>query len=875
MRRSLRTTLLAIILPLAAATVVMSAVAIADLMAVRRDLRSFREAAFRTIHVERFARHLQILVKESFDHVSGESGALDRAMAARDGIATNLDRLQTAVPRHSVFNVTSPGDLNRETLGDWRQTWQEVERYLDRASAWVQKNQRRKAQGVLVDDLEVLLQERLLPPMDLVIQNEAVRLDEHSVRAARAADHWALGLGRALDLRGELLPEVFELVLTERFARYAYAEFKGYVHHVSADRPLDRSMVGRLGDGASRAVARLTSLKNRKKEGDGRAEAEALSELVETYSRVRADYERILALPLASRTHQGKVILYSLEKSFDDSILPQIGNAVATHEPPVERQMAHLDAFASGILMVAIGIAVLTLVLAIGTPYLVFRLLVSPIRGLTRSIQEFSDGNEQSPLELRRSDELGDLARALNDLTTKLEESSRKVRALAFYDATTGLANRRMFLERLREDLMIAQADGRTMGLLSLGLDGFRNINEELGHEAGDEALRLVAKRLRECVRMSDVVARPAAKGSAVQVSRVGDGEFMIALTKMSVGEDASVVAERILRRFTEPFLLDGQDLVLSACIGIALFPLDGADAETLLKNVSTAMRHAKSRGGNHYQFCSELMNEVASRKLRLRSRLGGALERQELTLHYQPVRDTRTGRISGAEVLLRWHDPELGLVPPSEFIPIAEETGLIVPIGTWVVRTACEQAREWQDRGFRSIRIAVNVSVHQLSHGNWAETVFATLQETGLSSELLELEITETAIMREDPVIMSTFASLEQRGLSIVLDDFGTGYSSLSYLRRFPIHGVKIDRSFVSEITQNEEDAAITMAILAMARSLNLRVVAEGVETQEQATFLRARGCDELQGYLISRPVPPGEFQRFLEPEKPDEDAF
>jgi diguanylate cyclase (GGDEF)-like protein len=839
------------------------------------DLRSFREAAFRAIHVERFARHLLVLVKESFDHASEESGALDRVVAAREGIAKELGRLGTVVPRRSVLHVTSPGSLNRETLSDWRHTWQEVERYLARASALVQEDQKPEAQRVLIDELDVLLRERLLPPMDRVIQSEAERLDEYSVRAARADDHWSLVLARALDLRGELLPGVFKRVLTERFARHAYAELTGYAHPMSTGRPLDPLMLGSLGDRASRTLDRLTSLENAKREGGDGLETDTLSELAEIYSEMRSDYAQLLALPIASRGHQGKVLMDHLEASFDNRILPRIEIAATTDELLVERQMAYLDALASGILVVGIGMAVLTLMLVIGTPYLALRLLVSPIRELTRSIQEFTDRKEQSRLELRRSDELGDLSRALNALTVKLEESSQKVRALAFYDTTTGLANRRMFLERLREDLTAAQADGRTLGLLSLGLDGFRNINETLGHEIGDEALRQVARRLRECVRLSDVVARPAAKGGTVQVSRVGDGEFTISLTKMSAGEDASVVADRILRRFTEPFYLDDEEVVLRACIGIALFPLDGSDAETLLKNVTTAMRHAKSRGGNHYQFCSELMNESASRKLRLRSRLGGALERQELTLHYQPVRDTRTGRISGAEVLLRWHDPEMGLVPPSEFIPIAEETGLIVPIGKWVVRAACEQAKEWQDQGFRPIRIAVNVSVHQLSDGAWAENVFAILQETGLSSKNLELEITETVIMRDDPAIMSTFASLEQGGLSIVLDDFGTGYSSLSYLRRFPIHGVKIDRSFVSEITQNDEDAAITMAILAMARSLNLRVVAEGVETEEQATFLRARGCDELQGYLISRPVPPEEFQRFLDPEKPDEDTF
>jgi EAL domain-containing protein (putative c-di-GMP-specific phosphodiesterase class I) len=340
-------------------------------------------------------------------------------------------------------------------------------------------------------------------------------------------------------------------------------------------------------------------------------------------------------------------------------------------------------------------------------------------------------------------------------------------------------------------------------------------------------------------------------------------------LNGISRAEDAGKVANRVLEALRRPFVLDGHEVFATASLGIAVFPFDGEDAETLLRNADTAMYWAKDRGRNNFQFYAKSMNAAAKRKLDLEKRLRRALERQEFSLVYQPVRETGSGRLTGAEALLRWQDPEIGAVSPDEFIPIAEETSLIIQIGAWVLRTACAQHRAWQAAGFRPVRLAVNLSGHQLRQPTFSGTVARNLQETGLSPAHLELEITESAIMQDDDVTITSLRKLDEMGIGLALDDFGTGYSSLSLLRHFPIGRVKIDRSFVREISTNSDDAALTAAIIAMAHSLHLRVVAEGVETPEQAFFLGERGCDELQGFLFSPGIPADEFVRFLEQEK------
>jgi diguanylate cyclase (GGDEF)-like protein len=451
----------------------------------------------------------------------------------------------------------------------------------------------------------------------------------------------------------------------------------------------------------------------------------------------------------------------------------------------------------------------------------------------------------------------------------RLKRSLEENQALACYDSLTGLPNRRMYRSRLEQAVLHARRWDGLVATCFLDLDGFKRVNDTLGHSCGDQLLGQVAERLMGCVRPGDPVARAGSDEGLTAVSRLGGDEFTFLLAGISDAQDAGRVAHRVLEALRKPFTLDRHEVFATASIGISIFPFDGEDAETLLMNADTAMYWAKDRGRSNYQFYSKSMNEVARRKFELEGRLHRALDCDELSLRYQPVREAVSGRIVGAEALLRWEDPETGPVSPNEFVPISEETGLIVAIGEWVLRTGCAQLQAWRDAGLRPIRMAVNVSGHQLRHPSFVETVAQALQETGLSPVYLELEVTESTMMQGDDVTVAAFQKLGELGVGVVLDDFGTGYSSLSYLRHLPIDRLKIDQSFVAELPRNREDAALTAAIIAMAHSLQLSVVAEGVETLEQAEFLRELGCDDLQGYLFSQAVPAEEFARFLEWEK------
>jgi diguanylate cyclase (GGDEF)-like protein len=430
----------------------------------------------------------------------------------------------------------------------------------------------------------------------------------------------------------------------------------------------------------------------------------------------------------------------------------------------------------------------------------------------------------------------------------------------ATHDSLTGLANRESVIHQL--PALISHAERRQSGLavLFLDLDHFKFINDSLGHAAGDQLLKFVAERTGMITRKSDLVARFA-----------GD-EFVICIQDVSGPQAPAAVASNLLETLNDPYLLEGDEIWVTASIGIAVYPGDGRNAEELLRNSDMAMYRAKLNGRNNFQFCTESMNASAARRLLIRRGLATVLEREQLSLEYQPVRAGRTGQVTGAEALLRWMDPEMGDVPPIEFIPIAEDSGLIVPIGEWVLREACRQARTWQDQGFRPIRISVNVSGRQLRQHTLVETVRDVLDEFRLSPACLELEITESTLVQSDNFTHQALDDLSQMGVGLVVDDFGTGYSALNYLRRFSFDRLKIDQSFVNGVGSESDISAIATAILAMAKSLKLQSLAEGVETEEQAAFLCEQGCDELQGLLVGGPVPANEFEKFLEPEKPDE---
>ena len=447
-------------------------------------------------------------------------------------------------------------------------------------------------------------------------------------------------------------------------------------------------------------------------------------------------------------------------------------------------------------------------------------------------------------------------------------------RSLALYDSLTGLPNRRRYHERLAKAIDQAEKTGELVANCFIDLDGFKRINDTLGHRAGDQLLIQVARQILSVVRPSDWVGRGFFSDTDkldVPVSRLGGDEFTLVLAGMGADQDVGRVARRVLEALSKPFAIDGQEVQVTASIGIAIYPYDGKDVDSIRRNADTAMYAAKKIGRNGYQYYSSSMNEEAERKLEIERRLRRAIKNEEFMLCFQPVREASTGETRAAEALIRWQDPEFGLIPPDEFIPVAEDTGLIVAIGSWVLRAACEQARLWQEKGFRPIRMAVNVSGYQIREPDFVKKVAAALDDTGLSPQELELEITESTIMQEDEETDRAFRELHELGVPIALDDFGTGYSSLSYLRRFDINRLKIDRSFVARIPDDPEDMAITAAIVAMAHQLLLPVVGEGVETIEQAQSLTEIGCDELQGYLFSRPLPASEFEQFLVPEKDD----
>jgi diguanylate cyclase (GGDEF)-like protein len=440
---------------------------------------------------------------------------------------------------------------------------------------------------------------------------------------------------------------------------------------------------------------------------------------------------------------------------------------------------------------------------------------------------------------------------------TERKRAEEQIRYLAYHDSLTGLGNRLLFKERLGVALAQARRNEGVLGVLFLDLDHFKRINDTLGHSVGDRLLQGVADRLVATVRASDVITRSGRMDADHAVSRLGGDEFTMLLTDLRDVQDLAKVARRILDVLSAPFALEGHEVVISGSIGITARPLDGDDVETLLRNADAAMYHAKDRGRNNYQFYTESMNAVALERLILESKLRRGMEQGEFELHYQPKVALPEGRLTGFEALVRWRDPEQGLVLPGVFIPLCEETGLIRPLGDWVLGEACRQLARWRDAGREPLPVSVNLSVHQFRSGGLVESVRRALSETGVDARLLELEITESALLQDEAAVVGALEALRRLGIRIAIDDFGTGYSSFSYLRRLPVDVLKIDRSFVQHIETSPDDAALLGAIVSMGRALRLRVIAEGVETVGQRELLAGWGCDEMQGFLVSPAVP------------------
>jgi diguanylate cyclase len=454
------------------------------------------------------------------------------------------------------------------------------------------------------------------------------------------------------------------------------------------------------------------------------------------------------------------------------------------------------------------------------------------------------------------------LERVVEARTEGLEAANKQLRHIASHDALTGLPNRVLLDDRLSQAVAHAESDGHSFAVALFDLDRFKVVNDSLGHRAGDQLIKEVAHRLAGIARSTDTVGR------------LGGDEFLFIMDRLAKREDAELIARRAVKALQAPIRLDGVDLHTSASIGIAMFPADGRNAETLIANADAAMYCAKQRGRNNIQLYAAGMNSATQERVKLESELHQALSLKQFELHYQPKVDTRTGLIHGAEALVRWRHPQRGLVPPAEFIPLAESCGLIDSIGEWVVRESCRQARAWQLEGLQPLRVAVNLSAFQFRHGNLLQMIREALQAAQLEPRFLEVEITESALMSDPEESVTILEQLSRMGVVVSVDDFGTGYSSMSYLRRFPIDKLKIDRGFIAELISRADDASIVRAIVSLAHSLRLKVVAEGVETREQLDLLKSLGCDQYQGFCFSPAVPAPQFATLLRESKQKSDT-
>jgi diguanylate cyclase (GGDEF)-like protein len=531
--------------------------------------------------------------------------------------------------------------------------------------------------------------------------------------------------------------------------------------------------------------------------------------------------------------------------------------------------------------------------------------ITMPIFDLVNVMKTISkDKDYTMRAEIYSEDEMGSLARGFNEMlehiqnrdmeldqhrkhletlvlsrTTDLESTNKQLQEelierkrveeqmihMAFHDNLTDLPNRYLLKDRLNQALASARQHKRLMAVLFLDLDNFKRVNDTLGHSAGDQLLRKVAGLLTKLFRKSDTIARPSIDELETTVSRLGGDEFTILITEFRDIQDTSKIAKRIIDLFQDPFIIGHQEVFITTSIGISLYPNDGDDSDILLKNADTAMYHAKEKGRNQFQYYSESMNIAALERFNLERDLRKALERRELLLHYQPQIDMRSGIVVGAEALVRWMHPDRGLIAPMEFIPLAEEIGLIVPIGEWIMHSACKQIRVCQENGFPSMCVTVNISGIQLKQTNFIETVVKALNDNHLDPQYLELELTESILVESLEKAIRILNELKSLGVRISIDDFGTGYSSLNYLKRLPIDILKIDRSFVKDIFIDPGNEAIIKAIFTLARSLNLEVIAEGVETAQQLAYLHELGCDKMQGFLFSPPLPTDSLMKLL----------
>ena len=518
------------------------------------------------------------------------------------------------------------------------------------------------------------------------------------------------------------------------------------------------------------------------------------------------------------------------------AVLLSAGGLAAAATPLVGGALDY-DQLPGGLLVGAIAFA--------GIAAAAVRALVLRTRRLERLL-------EQRGAELARANQ------CIADDALARSQSEQRIHHIAQHDVLTGLPNRSLLQDRLSLAISASERSGEPLWVMLIDLDRFKYVNDSMGHKAGDVLLMTIAARLRSALSDSDTVARLS-----------GD-EFVVIMSPRPGQPLAPEMVQRLMNSVAQPVLLGTKEYSVTCSIGVAVFPTAGAPADGLIEHADIAMYSAKKLGRNNFQFYTPAMNDEAQERVRIESALRRALERDEFVLHYQPQVDLASGKVVGMEALIRWQHPELGTVPPGRFISVAEDTGLIVPIGAWVMRTACRQNRAWQDAGVGHLRVAVNLSARQFGSPDLLDGIRAVLGETGLDPACLEIELTESLFMSDVSLAVDLLHSMKALGVNLSIDDFGTGYSSLSYLSRFPIDVLKIDRSFVSAITSDASDAPLVASIINLAHNLKLSVIAEGVETEEQVDYLRRHGCDEMQGYYVSRPLPALEFAQFLRQHNP-----
>ncbi len=493
------------------------------------------------------------------------------------------------------------------------------------------------------------------------------------------------------------------------------------------------------------------------------------------------------------------------------------------------------------------------------------RVIITPIKRLEESAKAIGRGDLKETISIDTKDEIGSLANSFNQMSENLQRSNDQISYLAYHDDLTGLPNRLMFHEYASQAVHTAKRNNQRLSIIYIDLDNFKRVNDTMGHKAGDTLLKKVSDRILGCLRESDYAARTDDEIDDI-AARIGGDEFLLLLHDIPDNFLPGKVAERIITALSQPVIITGNEFYVSASLGITIYPDDSTTAEDLIKHADMAMYHAKSVGKNNFQYFLESMNSSMLKRMKLENKLRNAIAENNLYLQYQPQIDTVTGKIYGVEALVRWHDPEEGMIAPDIFIPIAEETGLIIEIGEYVLKEACEQARHWHSINSNPITVSVNVSAIQFNKINMPELISKVLDQTGLDARYLDIEITESVIMEDIDRVSKTLNQIRSLGCAISLDDFGTGYSSLNYLRKFPIDILKIDRSFVSEIDpQNEDKGAIIVAIISMSHALNLEVIAEGIETQDQLDKMIEWKCDYIQGFLLHRPLNAEDIDKLL----------